>query len=69
MAATHEERVLILALQLLVEARDKFIHKHATYAVDSLKWNCVLCGAWGELENSHEPTCLVARIDAVLKDY
>lgn len=64
---TQQRKLLVLGVSLLAEARNKFIHKHATYARDNAKWNCILCNAWGEVDGGvHDPKCLVARIDAAL---
>lgn len=58
---------ILLATQLLVEARERCLNKHATYAVDETAWNCIRCGTWGSVDGGvHKPDCFVARVDQLL---
>lgn len=65
--------LITLAVILLSECREKYIHKHATYGDPSKNprcnleaWNCVACGTWGSSGGVHKTDCIVARIDAAL---
>lgn len=62
---TRLRMMATVAAGLLSECRERFIHKHATFAVDPTHWNCIRCGTWGT-DEKHDPNCLVARIDQLL---